>query len=123
MTEIPDISHSETEREMLDVIEDTYRIHDNMCDICAIADGYFGYKILTIITVSFILIVFNLFNVLEIEDIKPGDPQPKNDMSSLIYFFFQICMNCLKIILVAQSSHAISAEVLFISLLFCWMLL
>lgn len=97
----------------MSVLDETCRLHEDLCDTCFIIEQYFGIQMLTIVSIAFLVIVFNSYYVLEV---ALGSGQYNKDIGNkefVVFFVYQMCMYVLAVLGIVQSSHSATTEVRF----------
>lgn len=102
---------SDTKRDIMSVLDETCRIHEDLCDTCFITEQYFAIQMLTIVSIAFLVIVFNSYYVLEV---ALGNGQYNKSIGGIefsVFFVYQLCMYALSVLSIVQSSHSATSEV------------
>ncbi len=102
---------STTNKDILTVLDETCRIHEDLCDTCYITEQYFGIQMLTIVSIAFLVIVFNSYYVLEVALGNGQYNKNIGDKEFVVFFVYQMCMYVLAVLAIVQSSHSATAEV------------
>lgn len=93
------------------VLDETCRLHEDLCDTCFIIEQYFGIQMLTIVSIAFLVIVFNSYYVLEVA-LGSGQYNKKIGNKEFVAFFvYQMCMYALAVLGIVQSSYSATTEV------------
>lgn len=102
---------TDTNKDIIIVLDETCRIHEDLCDTCFITEQYFAIQMLTIVAIAFLVIVFNSYYVLEV---ALGNGQYNKNIGGkefVIFFVYQMCMYILSVLSIVQSSHSATSEV------------
>ncbi|KAG4071157.1 hypothetical protein HA402_007642 [Bradysia odoriphaga] len=101
---------STTNKDILEVLDETCRLHEDLCDTCYITEQYFGIQMLTIVCIAFLVIVFNSYYVLEVALGNGQYNKNIGDKEFVVFFVYQMCMYVLAVLAIVQSSHSATAE-------------
>lgn len=102
---------SSTDKDIISVLDETCRIHEDLCDTCFITEQYFAIQMLTIVSIAFLVIVFNSYYVLEVALGNGQYNKSIGDKEFVVFFVYQMCMYVLAVLGIVQSSHSATIEV------------
>ncbi|KAJ6640745.1 putative gustatory receptor 28b [Pseudolycoriella hygida] len=98
------------EKDVISVLDEACRIHEDLCDTCFITEQYFAVQMLTIVSIAFLVIVFNSYYVLEVILGNGQYNKSIGDKEFVIFFIYQMCMYTLAVLIIVQSSHSAVVE-------------
>lgn len=102
---------SDAKKNILDVLDEACRIHEDLCDTCFITEQYFAIQMITIVAVAFLVIVFNSYYVLEVAIGSGQYNKNIGDKEFVTFFVYQMCMYILSVLCIVQSSQSATTEV------------
>lgn len=94
------------------LVEDLCNIHNDLCDACSIGASYFGLKMIAIFGTAFLSIVLDGYEIylrLLAQDINLVT---KQEMVEAIYLIMQSIMVFLGVLLICNSGHNLTSQVL-----------
>lgn len=102
---------SATKKDVMTVLDETCRIHEDLSDTVYITEQYFGIQMLTIVSIAFLVIVFNSYYVIEVALGNGQYNKNIGDKEFVVFFVYQMCMYVLAVLAIVQSSHSAASEV------------
>lgn len=92
------------------IINECCFIHEELCDICCVAEDYFSIVMLVIVTISFLIIVFNAYYVLMF-GLRTKHKIDNEIMGFIIFLVYQQIIHALGLFVIIEKSTDVIEEV------------
>lgn len=97
-------------RKKYDIIAELCRTHEQLCDVCNLAEEYFCHQMLTMISIEFFVSLFNLYFMIDMAFTK--SPMQGGDSTDfLAYFTFYTTITTGSLFCLLRSAESVTKEV------------